>query len=147
MSINNILIAKKITQILADVLEDVDKLNSNPLKAIEIRDRILQSSVLLELLANDKQPYARELGDGLLLLKLCLADVHLSANKFQSKTKNDQPDSHADTSAVRLDNSIEDIKFSHIVGCDKAKQALRENIIYHLTLPDEVLMATFTGNS
>jgi ATP-dependent Zn protease len=36
-------------------------------------------------------------------------------------------------------------RFYDIIGCDKAKQALQENVIFHLSLSDEVLSSTFTG--
>lgn len=37
------------------------------------------------------------------------------------------------------------VAFSDVIGCEKAKQSLRENIVFHLSLPNQFLRATFTG--
>ena len=104
--------------------------------------RIFQSLGLMEILSAKGAIYStRE------LLEQCLSRIKTSSisnkptNVIQEEF-NSQTQEECSFDKYKQDPAA---TFSDVIGCEKAKQSLRENIVFHLSLPNQFLRATFTG--
>eukprot|EP01040_Poterioochromonas_malhamensis_P001055 gene1055-1119_t len=142
MITSNIDISKKVLQNLTSVVEQVNETSLNNERKVE---SIKSNLGLMEILSAKGAIYStRE------LLEQCLSRIKTSSipsvrnkptNVIQEEF-NSQTHEECSFNKYKQDPAV---AFSDVIGCEKAKQSLRENIVFHLSLPNQFLRATFTG--
>lgn len=105
----------------------------------------------MEVLCTDGKPFSKEMSAGKDLLELCLqrlkrkppasrGAMHVPVKATIEIEEDEEKGYHFEKHQQFPSSSFVDI-----IGCEKAKQSLRENIVFHLSLPHQMLRNAFTG--